>query len=101
MKTLEQLGCILYATEHTSEFLDKNSIQNRLVYKISSNERPNIGTLLRERRFDLIINIPAAERNFIANTDGEKIREMAIQHKVPLITDVNVAKHKVEELKNL
>lgn len=101
MKELEKLGCILYATEHTSEFMDKHDIRNRLVYKISSDERPNIETLLRERRFDLVINIPSAEKNYEASTDGEKIRKLTIKHEVPLVTSVDVAKHTVEKLKEI
>ncbi|OGH90684.1 MAG: argininosuccinate synthase, partial [Candidatus Magasanikbacteria bacterium RIFOXYC2_FULL_39_8] len=99
MKALAEAGCVLYATEHTSEYMDANGILNRLVHKISTGKRPNIGTLMRERRFDLIINIPAAERNFVANTDGELIRELAIKHNVQVVTSIDVARHTVQELK--
>ncbi|MBU1131039.1 argininosuccinate synthase [Patescibacteria group bacterium] len=99
IKVLDQLGCILYATEHTSEFMEQHNIKSRLVYKISDSRRPNIITLMRERRFDLIINISSAERNFIADTDGEKIRQLAIEHNIPIITNMDVAKHIVRQLK--
>ena len=101
LKILAETGCVLYATEHTSQFLDELGIANKLVHKVSSEDRPNIGTLLRERRFDMIINIPAAERNFATNSDGEKIRELAVKHNVPLITNIDVAKHKIQQLKDL
>ncbi|MBT4120454.1 MAG: argininosuccinate synthase [Candidatus Magasanikbacteria bacterium] len=104
IKALEKLNCVLYATEHTSEFLDKHGVKNRMVYKISngdSEKRPNIATLLRERRFDLIINIPSAERNFTTDTDGEKIRELSIKSNVPLVTNIDVAKHTITQLQDV
>ena len=102
MKALIDMGCILYATEHTSEFMDKNNLTNRLVYKISNQaERPNIYTLLRENRFDLIINIHSIGGNGTSKTDGEKIRELAIKNNVPLITDADVAKLNVLKLKEV
>ncbi|MDO9182647.1 MAG: argininosuccinate synthase [Bacteriovorax sp.] len=101
LKILAEIGCILYATQHTNQYLDSKGISNHLVHKVSSEERPNIATLLRERRFDMIINIPVAERNFVINSDGEKIRELAVKHNVTLVTDVNVAKHKIQHLKEL
>ncbi|OGH93774.1 MAG: argininosuccinate synthase [Candidatus Magasanikbacteria bacterium RIFOXYD2_FULL_41_14] len=97
---LSKLGCVLYATLHTSQFLDENKISNRLVHKISSTERPNIETLLRERRFDLVINIPSAEKNFQSDTDGEAIRKLTVKNNVLLVTSVDVAKHTVQSIKD-
>jgi len=99
MQSLHELGCVLYATHHTSEFLDSHTIPNHLVHKISSTETPNIKTLLRERRFDLIINIPSPLDNETAQTDGGVIRALAIANNVPLVTDADVAVHTVEKLK--
>ncbi|PIR76514.1 MAG: argininosuccinate synthase [Candidatus Magasanikbacteria bacterium CG10_big_fil_rev_8_21_14_0_10_42_10] len=99
MKALKELGCVLYATEHTSQFMDEQSIPNHLVYKISSGHRPNIEALLRERRFDLVINIPSPHDNNGVKTDGQKIRELAVKMNVPVVTDVDVAIHTAEEIK--
>ncbi len=99
MKELSGMGMMLYATQHTSEFMEQNEIKNKTVYKISSSERPNIEELMRERRFDLIINIPSPETPNGQKTDGEKMRELAVEHNVPLITDVEVAKSMVEKIK--
>ena len=96
---LSKLGCVLYATLHTSQFLDENKIPNRLVHKISANERPNIETLLRERRFDLVINIPSMEKNYQNDTDGEEIRKLTVKNNVLLVTSVDVAKHTVQGMK--
>lgn len=99
MKSLNELGCILYATEHTSQFMDAHGITNHLVYKVSEQKRPNIEILIREHRFDLIINIPSPEGNGITKTDGETIRELAVKNNIRLITDVEVTKHTAQELK--
>ncbi|MBI2989957.1 MAG: argininosuccinate synthase [Candidatus Magasanikbacteria bacterium] len=101
MRDLQKLNCILYATKHTSEFMEQHDIVNKLVHKISTQERPNIETLMRERRFDLIINIPSPEGNGEQKTDGERMRELAVEHNVPLVTDVDVAKSMVEKLKQI
>lgn len=98
IQTLSQIDCILYATEQTSAFLEKNNITNRLVHKVSTGQEPNIATLLREHRFDLIINIPAIERNFKADTDGEEIRKLAIKYNVPLHTNIDVVKNLIEQI---
>ena len=100
MKELKELGCVLYATHHTSEFMDAHGIANHMVYKVSSDQRPNIGTLLRERRFDLIINIISPENNTeMKKTDGQVIRELAVEHNVPVVTDIEIAKNMVEQIR--
>lgn len=101
MKELSNMGMMLYATQHTSEFMEQNGIKNKMVYKISSSERPNIEALMRERRFDLIINIPSPETPNGQKTDGERMRELAVEHNVPLITDIEVAKSMVEKIKRV
>lgn len=101
MKQLHEMGMVLYGTTNTSAFMDEHGIPNRLVHKISTGTRPNIENLMRERRFDLVINIPSPEGNGHQKTDGELMRELAVRHGVPLITDVAVARNMVEKLKQL
>lgn len=95
---ISNLGCVIYATENTSEFLDKHSIKNRLVHKVSTDRKPNISELLVQKRFDMIINIPSS--NGATGTDGEKIRALAVQNNIPLVTSIEVAKSTVAQLKN-
>ncbi len=98
-KELEKLGCILYATEHTSEYFEREGIRTRLVHKISTHGKPNVHDLLAERRFDLIINITAPHGN--SKEDQEVMRALAVKHNVTLITSVGVAKHTVEQLQEM
>ncbi len=97
-KIISDLGCVIYATENTSKFLDQNGITNHIVYKVSSAEKPNIADLIRERRFDMIINIPSSENS--SGTDGEKIRNLAVENNITLVTSIEVAKSTVQQLKN-
>lgn len=95
---ISNLGCVIYATENTSEFLDKHGIKNRLVHKVSTDKKPNILELLVQKRFDMIINIPSS--NGATGTDGEKIRALAVENNIPLVTSIEVAKSTVAQLKN-
>ena len=97
---------ILYATEHTHEFLKKNKVKSLLVYKISQvNKTPNIGDLLRRRIFDLIINIPHHRDRLVGSslgqpefTDGRLIRRAAVETGASLVTDVEVAAMVIDNL---
>lgn len=98
IKILQNLGCEIYATEHSSKFLDKNDVKNHFVYKISENGSPNISTLVRDRRFDLIINIKDGNESERVNFDADEIRQQAVRHNVHLVTDISVAKDILKKL---
>lgn len=90
LKKLEGLGWRIYSTEGTHSFLFKNGVATYFVYKTSEKSEPNIQTIITKRKIDLIINIP---NNQISNTqtDGYKIRRLAIDHHIPLITNAQKA----------
>ncbi len=103
MKTLDSMGYRLYGTYKTYKFLKSHGIEAILVNKISNPElKPNLADLLDARRFDLIINIPTSSDSATlkANekTDGQTIREKAVQTNTPLITTLSVAKDVVSKL---
>lgn len=96
---LEEKGWDFFATEGTHDFLTKKGIGSVFVYKVGEKYEPNIATLLAERKVDLIINIP---RGVEKNTAGYKIRRLAIDHHIPLITNLQLAQvflHCLIELK--
>jgi asparaginyl-tRNA synthetase len=85
---------VLYATQHTHEFLETHGVRTALVHKISKvGQTPNISDLLRKRMFDLVINIPRRTKVKTSKefTDGKLIRKAAISLGVNLITDLEVA----------
>lgn len=90
MQALHELGFALFATEHTADFLQQNEVPCEKVYKISSEQKPNVSDLLAQGELDLIINIPtrAYQRE---NTDGFTLRRKAIDLNIPLITNRQLA----------
>ncbi len=90
LQMLADMKFKLFATEHTADFLSKNSIECEKVYKISSKRDPSVLSLIENGAVDLIINIPtrAYERE---STDGFIIRRKAIDMNIPLITNRQLA----------
>ena len=89
LKALEEKGWDLLATEGTHDFLAKRGIGSISVHKIGEKYEPNITTLVAQKKIDLIINIPRSGSN--ALTEGFKIRRLAIDHHIPLITNLQLA----------
>lgn len=98
VKKLAQTGYILFATEKTNRFLTEHGVPNYLVYKISEKKEPNLATLLNEKRFDLIVNIPTSLADKKETTDGALIRQKAVDDGVMLLTTVDTAKRKIDKL---
>ena len=90
LRVLENQGWDLYATEGTHEYLSKRGVGSVSVYKVGEKYEPNIATLLTEKKFDLIINIPKGNSGARA-TGGYLIRRLAIDHHIPLITNLQLA----------
>ncbi|KAA9338458.1 carbamoyl-phosphate synthase (glutamine-hydrolyzing) large subunit [Hymenobacter busanensis] len=90
-KLLVQKNYTIYATHGTHLFLTENGVASTLVYWPDELQEPNALTYLRERKIDLVINIP---KNL---TKGEldndyKIRRTAVDFNIPLITNARLAK---------
>merc|ERR1711967_193561 len=86
------MGFQLFATKSTHEALTnsgdmKNSI---MVYKPLTKREPNVITLLRDGKLDLVINVPDS-MDSQALTDGFEMRRAAVDSAVPLITDIKTA----------
>lgn len=90
LKELDEQGWAFYSTSGTHAFLTKNGIGSYFIYKASEKNEPNIQTLIGERKVDLIINIPTAN-SINVNSDGYIIRRMAVDHHIPLITNLQIA----------
>ncbi len=90
-KMLIEHGYELYATGGTSKYLEANGIPNTLVYWPSDEGKtPQALNLIRERKIDMVVNIPKdlTPREL---TNGYKIRRVAIDSNVPLITNSRLA----------
>ncbi len=86
---LEENGWDLYATEGTHDFLTKQGIGSFAVHKIGEKYEPNVATLIEQKKIDLILNIPRS--GIESNPEEYKIRRLAIDHHIPLITNPQLA----------
>ncbi|MCH9624853.1 MAG: Carbamoyl-phosphate synthase large chain [Chlamydiales bacterium] len=92
LKTLEKFGWELYTTPGTHDFLSKNGVASRCLFKAGEGFSPNILEAITEQSVDLIINIPSgAKVSRRTKTDGYRIRRLAIDHHIPLITNLQIA----------
>ena len=90
LKQLDEKGWEFYSTGGTHAFLSKNGVGSYFVCKASERSEPNIQTLIAQRKVDLIINLPTAN-GINTLTDGYTIRRMAVDHHIPLITNLQIA----------
>jgi len=91
IQKLDEKGWNIYATENTHRYLTERGVGCEFVHKISDLSSPHVGDLIEERKVDLIINIPRGQGND-SDTDGYKIRRLAIDYHIPLITNLQIAR---------
>ena len=96
-RKLTDMGYRLYATEGTHQTLKNNGVKSKLLHKIQTHLSPNINEYIRDKKVDLVINIP---RSYSPEeiTDGYLIRRRAIAANIPLITNKQIAKLLIETL---
>lgn len=89
-KKLIDNGYRIYATGGTYNFLQQNNLPCTRVYWPSDNEEPQALDMLRRKEIDMVINIP---KNLTAHEldNGYKIRRMAIDLNIPLLTNSRLA----------
>ena len=89
------MGFKIYATAHTADVLNANGVNAAVLYKAKEAEaNPNILDYLQERKIDLVINVPIANKqNSFSDilTDGYIIRRQAVEFNVPVITNLQLA----------
>jgi len=89
-RLLVDLGFKLFATRGTAEFLNLNGIEVQVVYWPDEVAKPNVMDLIRNKMFDLVINVPKNLSKIELNNDYE-IRRGAIDFNIPLITNARLA----------
>ena len=100
---LEAQGWDIYATAHTHDYLTRHGIGSYFIYKASEAIEPNVTSLITEHKIDLIINIPRTKYNIQEKhiSDGFTLRRLAIDHHIPLITNLQIAQMMLQALINL
>ena len=94
-RLLIENGFTLFATGGSSKFLDDNNVPNTEVFWPDENREPNSLEMLRQRKIDLVINIPKNLSKGELQRDYT-IRRSAIDFNIPLVTNTRLAKAFIE-----
>jgi len=90
-KMLIDMGYQLFATKSTAEFLKAHgSLDLTVVYKPFVKREPNVLTMLKTGRLDLVINVPDS-MDSQALSDGFEMRRAAIDSGTSLLVDIKTA----------
>ncbi|MBI1938052.1 MAG: carbamoyl-phosphate synthase (glutamine-hydrolyzing) large subunit [Ignavibacteriales bacterium] len=98
-RQLMKLGVKFYATKGTASFMEEHDIPVETLEWPLSGKSPNAVDFIKTRKIDLVINIP---KNFQEEelTNDYLIRRTAVDYKVPLITNRQLAMRLAEALSN-
>jgi carbamoyl-phosphate synthase large subunit len=86
---LQANGWHISATKGTHDFLKRHGIVTTRLYKIHENKEPSVATAIKEQKVDIMLNVPSL---FEADKDAYKIRRLAIDNHIPLITNAETGK---------
>lgn len=89
-RALVDKGYNLYATAGTREFLAKNGIKATTLHWPDENKKPNTIDYIKERKIDLVINIPKNLSKSELDNDY-LIRRSAVDYNISLITNARLA----------
>ncbi len=89
-RMLAEKGYTLFATRGTADFLKQNGIESTVLHWPDEKKQPNTLTYLRERKIDLVINIPKDLTSTELSNDYT-IRRSAVDFNIPLITNARLA----------
>ncbi len=89
-RMLRERGYNLYATGGTHKFFTENGVETTLLYWPNEDKSPNTLEYIRNKKIDLVINIP---KNLTKDElkNGYKIRRDAIDFNIPLVTNARLA----------
>jgi carbamoyl-phosphate synthase large subunit len=91
VELLVKKGYTIYATQGTHRFFAENGIPSSLLFWPDDYQEPNVLTYLKEKKIDLVINIPKNLSKGELDNDY-KIRRTAIDFGIPLLTNARLAK---------
>ncbi len=99
MRQMMKLGIKFYATSGTAKFMHSNGIPVETIEWPTNNKNSNAVELIKSKAVDLVINIP---KNFQEEelTNDYLIRRTAVDYKIPLITNRQLAMRLAEAMTN-
>jgi carbamoyl-phosphate synthase large subunit len=88
-------GYEIYATAGTAKFFNDNGVKAKVVSWPDEDKPDNVMDLISDHKIELIVNVPKnhTKREL---TNGYRIRRAAIDHNIPLMTNVRLAKAFIE-----
>jgi carbamoyl-phosphate synthase large subunit len=98
-RLLTKNGIKFYATEGTAKFMEANGVPVQVLEWPLNGKSPNVTDYMKSQKIDLVINIP---KNFQEEelTNDYIIRRTAVDYKIPLITNRQLAMRLAEALSN-
>lgn len=89
-QALQRKGYEIYATKGTADFLSNNGVNATVLHWPDSGMQPNTLDYIKERKIDLVVNIPKNLSKDELNNDYT-IRRSAVDFNIPLITNARLA----------
>lgn len=89
-RLLTEKGYNLYATKGSAEFLRSNGVEVTVLHWPDEDKEPNTLDYIRQKKIDLVVNIPKNLSKQELNNDYT-IRRSAVDYNIPLITNARVA----------
>ena len=100
IRKLKQIGYNLYATKGTHDFYEKNDVNTKVLYWPLEKKEPNVLTYLKDRKIDLVINIPKSFEEEELENDY-LIRRKSVDFNIPLLTNPQNTKLFIETISKL
>jgi len=96
-KILKDMGIHFFATGGTARFMQDNGLETEKLHWPLSEKKPNVLDFLVDGKIDLVINIP---KNYQEEelTNDYIIRRKAVDHAIPIFTNVQLARRFVESI---
>jgi carbamoyl-phosphate synthase large subunit len=89
-RMLEEKGLAIFATGGTHDFFIKNGVNSTLLHWPGDGKSPNTLEYLKDKKIDLVINIPKDLSSHELDNDY-RIRRSAVDFNIPLITNARLA----------
>jgi carbamoyl-phosphate synthase large subunit len=89
-RMLMEKGLTIYATGGTHDFFTKNGVNSIILHWPGDNRQPNTLEFLKQKKIDLVINIPKNLSKSELDNDY-RIRRSAVDFNIPLITNARLA----------
>ncbi len=89
-RMLQEKGLTIYATGGTHDFFVKSGVKSVMLHWPEEDKTPNTMDYLRQKKIDLVINIPKDLSKSELDNDY-RIRRSAVDFNIPLITNARLA----------